>query len=205
MRISTRFIFAILMSFGLFFGSIASATSVRQMTLAELSQHADKIFRGKVVSITDGTVAAGGGQLPTVTYRIVVEDVIRGQFPVEKNVRYADVMMLGKPTSYKVTGPSNRVFSIIGLPRVQLGKTYLFMTTRPSSIGLSTTVGLGQGIFLITRIGKNEMAANELNNLGLFFKLAMSQAKVRSTTAAPASGPMPYLELKQQIRSIIGQ
>lgn len=186
----------------------AAATSVKHMNLTELSQHADKIFRGKVVSVTDGKVTVGGGQLSTATYRIIVQEVIRGTFPVLKNVKYYDLTVIGKPTALKSNGTSVRLFSITALPRIQVGNTYLFMTTRPSSIGLSTTVGLGQGIFLITRVGKNELAANELNNKGLFLKssaLGERTISAQAAAAPSAGGPIPYADLKQQIRAILTQ
>jgi hypothetical protein len=205
MRLPTRR-FVILFLMALLIATTGSATSVKQMNLEELSEHAEMIFRGKVVSVTDGKVAVGGGELATVTYRILVEDEIRGAFPVQKGVKYYDLTMVGKSRAGQASGSSSRVFSITGLPRVQVGRTYLFMTTPRSSIGLSTTVGLGQGIFLITRIGKDELAANELNNKGLYYKMSAARGRVSSQAAAPAgSGPIPYAELKQQIRSIIGQ
>ena len=42
------------------------------------------------------------------------------------------------------------------MPQLAVGRTYLVFTTQPSEIGLSTTVGLGQGAFRINQVGKQE-------------------------------------------------
>ena len=55
-----------------------------------------------------------------------------------------------------------------------MGREYLLFTTRPSQVGLSTTIGLGQGAFLIDDAGKEELTANAFGNMGL----------ARSNTAA---------------------
>ena len=49
-----------------------------------------------------------------------------------------------------------------------VGQTYLVFTTQPSGVGLSTTVGLGQGCFRLYGKGDSQMAVNEVNNAGLF-------------------------------------
>ena len=79
------------------------------------------------------------------------------------------------------------------------------MTTRPSRVGLSTTVGLGQGAFRITGKGEAEQAVNEFQNanLGGSEDLAAVPALVRRGAAARA-GPIPYSELASQIRALVG-
>ena len=51
---------------------------VQQMNLGELTLNAEKIFRGTVVRVESGTIEAGGGVLPTVTYVIHVTESLKG-------------------------------------------------------------------------------------------------------------------------------
>ena len=62
-------------------------TTVMQMDLADLCQRADRIFRGRVVEITSGEVAVGGGLMPTVTYVLEVEEAFKGAFTAAKGRR----------------------------------------------------------------------------------------------------------------------
>ena len=62
----------------------------------------------------------------------------------------------------------------------------MVFTTPPSSVGLSTTVGLGQGAFKIYRSAdRQEMAVNEINNAGL---------------SSTIDGPVTYTTLADAIR-----
>lgn len=159
--------------------------TVLQMSLAEMTARAGLIIRGKVIGSTTGTVAAGGIDLPTVTYRVEVQQVFKGTVPPGKDgVSVVEITTLG---AHKVSpaGDGNvvRFSALPDLPRFQVGKTYVLLTTPPSSLGLSTTVGLGQGSFGIYEDDKTEMAVNELNNQGLF------------------DGPVTYTELANEIQS----
>jgi hypothetical protein len=95
------------------------------------------------------------------------------------------------------------------MPDLAVGQTYLVMTTRPSSIGLSTTVGLGQGCFRISQVGKEELAVNEVNNNGLFRDMPGPSApglrSLARSAAAPASGPLSYADLAGRIRGLVAR
>ena len=58
----------------------AGATTLVQMNLADLASRADKVFRGTVISVKAGSVKAGGGELPTLVYRLRVEEPFKGDF-----------------------------------------------------------------------------------------------------------------------------
>ncbi len=184
------------------------ADTVKQMNLAEMVQRADKIYRATVISATPGTVEAGGSQLPTITYRLQVEEVFRGDIPTVKGVKIAEIRTLGK-TSPVQLGDLRRLSALPKMPQLAVGKTYLVLTTRPSAIGLSATVGLGQGSFQIFGRGKAEAAVNAVNNRGLFRDMAPpASAGARqslSAAASPQGGPVPYSELARQIRAQLGQ
>lgn len=178
-------------------GVPAHAADVLHMNLKELCDRADRIFRGTVVESTESTVEAGGGQLPVVVYRIRVDEAIKGSFrPAPNGVTFAEVRMLGRVKTRR-SGAVVQAPLLRDLPTLRVGHDYLLLVTRPSAIGLSTTVGLGQGAFeLIGRPGR-EQALNGADNQGLF--LGMPNAP------AAARGPVAYGTLVKQIRSIVAQ
>ena len=160
----------------------ADASNVRYMNLRDLVARADRIVRGTVVASEEGTVQAGGGAIPVVTYRIRVEQTFKGEASAGETI---DVKLLGR--AKQSTGTSVRRGPVFrDLPQFAIGGDYLFVLTRPSAIGLSTTVGLGQGLFQVRGRRGNEFAVNEANNLGLFSGLA---------AASQPSGPVSYAEL----------
>jgi hypothetical protein len=181
------------------------ATTVMQLNLGELVQRAEKIYRGKVLSISAGVVDVGGGQLPTLTSRLQVEEVFRGEFPTVKGIRIAEVRMLGSKTSDARVGNLQRLSVLPKMPQLLAGETYLLFTTAPSAIGLSTTVGLGQGSFHVFAVGKDETAVNEANNSGLFRDMGAPSGARVATSAGPSAGPIPYRELADHIRALVGQ
>jgi hypothetical protein len=183
-----------------------NAATVMQMNLAELVQRADRIYRGTVVSATSGTAAVGGGQLPIITYRFQVDEVLRGDVETMKGVRLTELKMLGKVASVR-RGALRSASPLPEMPQLTVGETYLVLTTRPSAIGLSTTVGLGQGLFRIAGVGKDEVAINQLNNSGLFRDMAPPAAPAQSALArgaapAAASAASPYSELVNRIQAL---
>lgn len=184
------------------------ADTVKQLNLAEMVQRSEKIYRGTVLSATPGTIAVGGGQLPIVTYRIQVEEVFHGNIPTVKGVKIAEFRTLGKMKPVR-QGNLQLHSALPRMPEMAVGKTYLVFTTRPSAVGLSATVGLGQGRFQIYQQGKEETAVNTVNNSGLFRGMNTS-ASARSLSAAGAgggsqSGPIAYSELARQIRAQLGK
>lgn len=197
---------AVLMaSLVLFSAPLLVADTVKQLNLAEMVKRADKIYRGRVLSTTEGTIEAGGGQLPVVTYRLQVEEVFRGNIPTVKGVQIAEIRMLGKRKS--VRQGNLQLSSVLPkMPQLNIGETYLVFATRPSKIGLSTTVGLGQGSFQIHQRGKEETAINEVNNRGLFRDMSTTAPgpSAARTAGAPSAGPISYNELARQIRAQLG-
>jgi hypothetical protein len=187
-----------------------SASTVSQFNLAEMSQRAQRIYVGTVRSATEGTVAVGGGQLAVVTYKLTVDEDLRGETELVKGERVAEIRMLGKQKTVRV-GTIRSVAPLPDMPVLAVGRTYLVFTTQPSGIGLSTTVGLGQGCFRLYGKGETQMAVNEVNNVGLFRDMqppaaAAAGAELRSAAAAapPAAGPMRYADLRAQIINLVG-
>jgi hypothetical protein len=170
----------------------AEASNVVHMTLRDLVARGDRIVRGTVLAADEGTVPAGGGNLPIVTYRIRVDEALKGGAAPGQVI---EVRLLASAKQFSA-GPTRRASLLRDLPRFAVGRDYLFVLTRPSRIGLSTTVGLGQGLFELRGRPGQELAVNEANNLGL----------LSSASGAPAApGPVNYGALAKQIRALVGR
>ena len=168
------------------------ASTVRQFNLGEMTNNADKIFRGTVTQIKTGTVLAGGGELPTVTYTIRVNDTLKGDTSAEDN-KLGNVVKLTMLGTLKAAPAKNGIRFVGGFkaPVLERGQEYLLFTTPQSSLGLSMTVGLGQGLF---RFVYDNQVINDAKNAGLFRDMDNSDM--------PERGAIPYSLLSQRIRTM---
>lgn len=167
------------------------ATTVLQLDLGELTTRAGNIFRGTVIDVEQGTVQAGGGELPAVTYRFKVEELFKGEASeVKGDQAIIEVRMIGSIKEAAPEGAYVRLNTFRDVPRLKMGSDYLLFTTTESAVGLSVTVGLGQGAFKVFSLDKEDFAVNEFNNMGL---------------GLDASGPVQYSELSAKIRALLGQ
>ena len=149
------------------------ATMIKRMDLEEMAQAAGLIFRGTVIEIDKGSVTVGGREIPTINYQIRVAEKLKGSFPAAPG---GETILTIRSVNVKA----------LELPRLAVGEEYLLLTTTPSALGLSTAVGLSQGVFRISGDGNNQLAVNALNNEGL---------------AAEMKGPARYGDLVERIRS----
>ncbi len=172
-----------------------NATSMLHMDLGELTTRADKIFRGTVIHVSESTVEVGGGDLPIVTYRLRVEELFKGEATqVKGDKSVVEIRMVGSLVHSKPD--ASGIVKLSGfrdVPKLKEGGDYVLFTTAESSIGLSVTVGLGQGAFRVSEIDGDRgeyQAVNEFNNAGLGLN---------------GAGPVAYVELSAQIHSLLGQ
>ena len=177
------------------------SADLKPFDLPALVKSADKIYRGTLVSSKPGTVEAGGGQLSVVTYRFKVEDSFQGTFDSVKDISFAEITMLGKAKS-RTGGAAQATKFLPEMPTFVEGETYLIFATKPSAVGLSVTVGLGQGSFKIGMQDKREVALNQFNNRNLSAAPQTDRSQ-RSAAAADerSGGPVAYDDLAERIRS----
>jgi len=181
----------------------AGAAMILKMNLAQLTDRADAIFRGEVLSAEPGKIAIGGGTLPTVTYRLRVDEAFKGNFEAKENVSpEVEITMLGTLKSTAHSGNQVRLSSALPeVPKLRVGESYVLFTTAPGASGLRSPVGMGQGSFRIyTGANKGELAVNELNNLGLFDGVGPAQR-----SAQASEGPVTYSRLAVAILSELGK
>jgi len=146
----------------------AGATMLMQFDLAGLTDRADRIFRGTVVDVEQSSIEAGGGELPMVIYRMKVEESLKGDADVVKgDEAYIEIRMVGSIKDEAQSGDFEKFSMFRDVPRLAMGSDYLLFTTQPSAIGLSTTVGLGQGAFSVYAQDKQDWAVNQFDNAGL--------------------------------------
>ena len=162
------------------------ATTVTKMDMDMLVNNADRIFRGTVVSKEPGTVKAGGGTLSIVIYTLRVNEGIKGRFGGADTV---ELRMLGDLKATPTSSAAVRNLAHLDLnPDLEMGREYVLFTTQPSAIGLSTTVGLDQGLFKVYTDGAGrELVANGMNNLGLF------------------DGPVSYADMSAAVRDAVSK
>lgn len=179
-----------------------TATNVLQMNLQEMVDRSERIFRGTVLDAKEGTLAAGGGELPVVTYRIRVDEAFKGTFEEVKGLQIAEVKMLGKLKPAGSASAVRAATSVPDLPRLVVGQEYLLLTTPRSAIGLSTTVGLGQGLFQISGKPGQEIVINGNRNYGLFRDMPGGP-----TTGGPGEPgrALPYEGLATLLRDLAGE
>ena len=133
-----------------------AATTMLQLDLAQLTERAGRIFRGTVVDVEQGTIEAGGGELPAVTYKLRVDDLFKGEADLVKGDKaMIEIRMVGSiKDSLSVGDPSVR--HLPGRAEAQMGSDYLLFVTPQSDIGLSVSVGLGQGAFSVFPVDKQD-------------------------------------------------
>ena len=165
----------------------ATATTVLKMDLDGLADGAERIFRARVLSAEPGTTAVGGAELPTITYRLAVEETFKGAFEGKEGA-VVEMTVLGDLKQSGASAGATRFSSLPQAPELARGGDYVIFATAPSAAGLSTAVGLGQGAFKIyDGPDHQELAVNELGNLGLF------------------DGPVTYTTLADAIRAAVGE
>jgi hypothetical protein len=194
MRSRKNRIALLLLGVAMFLSSNASAQIVQQMNLNDITDRAEKIFRGMVLNMTVGTVEAGGAELPTVSYNVQIVDGIKGLGDAggDYGGGIISITMYGS-----VKGrPVNDGVEYLGGFQPELldvGGEYLLFMTRPSGVGLSTMVGLGQGAFKVLMRNKEDYVVNGVNNQGLFRGIDRGNF--------PQDGPINYEALATRIRA----
>jgi len=191
------FLLIILLSLSI---SQSYATSMLQMNLEEMTSRSESIFRGTLVDVTSSKINTGGGEISTVTYKFRINEAFKGQVETIKGVDVAEIQMLG---TLEKQHAGKRV--IPGFPLYVVGDEYLVLVAPAGPTGLTTTMGLGQGSFHIYSNGKEELAVNEFGNINL--QKDTGRTKVIQATADDRedTGPVPYKNLADQIRTLVRQ
>ena len=169
---------------------------VRPQNLAELTDEAATILRGKVVSVRMEPHPQLTN-LQTAVVTLQVDQVLKGQPAQTFTFRQYiwDFRGGARRTGYAP------------------GQNLLLLMSKPSQYGLSSPVGLEQGRFQITTDSQGRLvAANGHGNAGLFANMTADMQKrgiafsrsMSSLVAQQQSGPVSLDDLTALIRQLVG-
>ena len=149
----TVLVFSLLLFFA---AGDAAAISVRSLNLSEMVSLSDRVFLGRVVKITD-----------TVDSRLNLKVTVY-TFYVLEGIRGAGT---GKTVEIRQAGSTGGGYSSVpGLPVYGKGQELLLFLHGDSRFGLTSPVGLAQGVFREVGLhggGKGYINGVENRNLGL--------------------------------------
>jgi hypothetical protein len=177
-------------------GSYVYSTTMVKRNLADLTKMAEVIFVGKLTGASDGLL---NGRLPYTEYTFEIMEPLKGDLSAGSTYKYRQFGLL-KPRN---VGNGRRLVltgkNISGLPLYKNGETALvFLGKSSPQSGLRTTVGLMQGKFMI----ENGMAANEINNAGLFAGMNVNSAKLNNAEKAMMSQKAGAIDAKMLVATV---
>jgi len=131
--------------------SAAAATTVRPLTAEQVDSLADRVFEGTCVEVR--VVEPSDVPFPVTESVFVVERVIKGD-ALAQQVAAGHARLTVRQAGG--TGPSGHVWIIPGMPAYEVGARYRLALNGDSAWGLTSPVGLGQGV---ARLGAPEKGA----------------------------------------------
>jgi hypothetical protein len=167
----------ILLSFGLLVPTSLHATTVRVTNLQDLLQSSQRIFVGTCISVEDDAT----GSIPFTVYTFEVLEKIKGV-----SVDTITIRQFGLSKPIAVGNGLVRTMTIQGMPTYESGKEYLLFLVGESPIGLSSPVGLAQGVFRY----RHEGFVNALDNRNLARGLPENWLRAKGLTRKRADDLM---------------
>jgi len=144
--------------------SPALGMSIREANLSEMVASADRVFYGQCLSAETGTEPSTGLQVRS--YRFRVFDGLKGVGPGETVV------------VRQLAGAAGGPLNVPGMIRYQKGQMVLLFLHKNSRLGLTSPVGMNQGLFRAKRRGDGELGfVNAVSNRNLTHNLSASAAR----------------------------
>ena len=122
----------------------AHATTVLRLSAEQVDALAKRIVEGRCVETREARV--GLQQLSVTEYVFAVECVVKGDGLAEELRQSGGLLIVRQVGGPKATGS----FTIVGLPAYEPGKRYRLALNGESTLGLTSPVGMGQGVRLLT-------------------------------------------------------
>jgi len=156
---------------------------VRQLTLSEITQTADRIFSGKCLKRKDieyDPIA----KLPVVQYTFEISERIKG-LSTKKQVSFKIWKVLDKQNSY------------------QPGYEYVVFLYPTSNRGLTSSVGFQQGTFDIEKINSRKVINSRVNISKLNKNIKTRRIKSSSPYREAITEPILYEDFVEKVRTLV--
>lgn len=173
---------------------------VKTFNLEEMVSAADRIFVGRLIRTKEGFIDARGGTIPITIYTFAVEEPIKG--------------VRGKNLTIRQVGHRSDPSSVFGhsAPHYREGETLMIFLARDSDIGLTSPVGLGQGVFHVKKErGVKLSVVNDRKNAGLLEGSPRVEQALRGWSSEarrqlkPSDGEMPYANFRDLVLELLNQ
>ena len=119
----------------------AAATTVRKLTPSEVDALAHRIVEARVVAAHD--VQVEGTETLAVEYELAVERILKDDGSVAPQLLQRNGMLVIRQVGSLEPGG---FFGVIGMPRYVVGSRYRLALNGDSARGLTSPVGMGQGV-----------------------------------------------------------
>lgn len=175
------------------FGSLASGATVRTVNVEEMVQLADRVFYGRCTSVVSEIDQRSGFPVERYTF-----EVLEGLKGVE-GITTLEVRQVGG------------TMKIAGLPRYQKGQRLVLFLHGDSAIGLTSPVGMAQGVFAPIRLEDGrEGLLNGFRNRNLASDVTVQRAAAAGLSQADletlqSGTPIPLASLKRMVQTIDGR
>lgn len=170
-----------------------SATSVKTLNLAEMVRSADRVFYGRCISVQEGVEPKTGMAIKEYEF-----EVLEGL----KGVHTGEVVRIRQ-----LNGKSPGL-QLPGLPSYKSGQKLLLFVHGDSRLGLTSPVGMAQGLFEVHRMESGEPGfVNSVQNRNLGHQLRSERSVNRSLTqdelsVVESGKPIPLSALQRMIQKI---
>ena len=175
-------------------GTQLGATTVQTVNLFEMVKLADRVFWGKYLKMK--TAQDGATGLLVTAYTFEVREGIKG-------------VSAGETVVFRQISQGQKGFGIPGLPQYHEGQEALLFLHADSRIGLTSPVGLSQGVFRVEKIQDYLGVSNSLGNRNLAHNVSAELAVGSGLTdheqgELEKANPIPlsrFLSLVEKIQS----
>jgi hypothetical protein len=191
-----------------------SAYRLSLMNLADLATLSGRAFAGVCIAREEGEMVVGtqAQRLAYVQYTFRVTDVLKGSVGDTVTIRQVD---LGRRPS-ATPGPNGSVpvpYNPVPLPEYEVGQEVVLLLTPESPLGLTSPVGMQQGVFDVQTARDKKFVSSRFSNATLFRSMsveklartgAFSSAElglVKKAQEAP-SGPLPYESFASLVKKL---
>lgn len=203
MNIPKRLAFCVLFLIGAGLCASAHALQMLHRNLQEISAISERAFVGKCVAVRE--IFEPEKNIPPQTeYTFEITDVLKGELGSTLTFRQHGLLrphVVGENAAY--------VGRSAAMPVYREGQEYVIFLIGDSSLGLTSPVGLYQGVFLIKadETGK-KYVMNGNNNIGLFRDMKSEKKKEKAFSQKEANlltvkkGPVDYHAFISMIKKL---